>query len=359
MFYTGKSINKVSPSTGSLNLLAQESGRLSYNLSVNSELGYDIFYLRRAKFNNNTLFRNIEERSGPNINFSGSMYLDKNDIISFNYIKNNSNSVGLDEIQINSLNFDCANQTKDSKPKAVFLSFYGSSSSSSSPQNPPLVVTNLTSEMNDPIYKAYKFQISINNSWPITDTQNTTLLQYRLPNFYEWEDYPDIFYGWSYANQNNTLGPNYVESRIITGTILVNTILSYANDSKGFNFIDFRLSTENNGVTTNSNYFRLNMCFGGMFLDNRWLCPESDTCADTNILVQGCTGYAACGSIDTSSCKDGNGPFEPVNGYPPREVPPCAAGVTFDYPCLTSFNLRTKQVPNQCPGRPIDIFVIC
>lgn len=361
MFYTGRSINKTSPSTGRLNLLAQESGRLFYNLSVSSELGYDIFYLSRAKFNNNTLFRNIEEKSGPGNNFSGSMYVDKNDIISFNYIKDTNNSAGLDEVNINSLNLDCNNQIRDPKPKAAFLSFYSNSSSSSS-QNPPLVVTNLTSEMNDPTYKTYRFQIAINNSWPITDTQgNATFLQYRLPNYYEWGDYPDNFYGWFYNTENiENLGPNYVQSRLITGTILVNNILSYSNDQQGFNFIDFRLvHYDPNSTETISDYYRLNMCIGGMFLDNHWLCPESDTCSDTNILVMGCTGYASCGSIDTSSCTDGKGPFEPGEVYPPREVPPCTAGSSFDYPCLTSFNLRTKTVPNQCPGRPIDIFVIC
>jgi len=366
MFYTGKSINKTSPSTGRLNLLAQESGRLFYNLSVSSELGYDIFYLRRAKFNNNTLFRNIEEKSGPGNNFSGSMYVDKNDIISFNYIKDTSNSAGLDEVNINSLNLDCNNQIRDPKPKAAFLSFYSNSSSSSS-QNPPLVVTNLTSEMNDPTYKVYKFLFQITGNFPITTQEQNyvpyTKLEYRLPNYYNWTEYPSNFYNWGTGAPTPADGfrdPNVVKSILFTGKILVNTLLSYSNNQEGFKFIDFRLVNYNqNSVETISDYYRLNMCIGGMFLDNHWLCPESDTCSDTNILVMGCTGYASCGSIDTSSCTDGKGPFEPGEVYPPREVPPCTAGSSFDYPCLTSFNLRTKTVPNQCPGRPIDIFVIC
>lgn len=367
MFYTGRSINKLSPSTGFATFLCNDSGRLFYDLSVSSELGYDLFYLKRGKFNTNYRFRIIEEKSGPVNNFSGSMYVDRHDFVTLEYIKNSTNSIGLDQVLVNSLSLDCDNQIKDPKPKVAFLSYYANSSSSSLPQNSPLMVTSLTSEMNDPTYKVYKFLFQITGNFPITTQEQNyvpyTKLEYRLPNYYNWTEYPSDFYNWGTGAPTPADGfrdPNVVKSILFTGKILVNTLLSYSNNQEGFKFIDFRLVHYNqNSVETISDYYRLNMCLGGMFLDNHWLCPESDTCGDTNSLVMGCTGYANCNSINTSSCKDGKGPFEPGEVYPPREVPPCGSSFNSDAPCLTSFNLRTKHVPNECPGRPIDIFVVC
>jgi hypothetical protein len=123
-FYTGKSLNKAHNSTGFINIKAEESGRLFYNFSVDSQLGYDIFYLKRAKYSDPTLFRTIEEISGPNTSAIGSMYLDKNDVVQLIYTKDSNNSSVIDEAKIHSLNLFCSGVFKDSQPKVAFLSFF-------------------------------------------------------------------------------------------------------------------------------------------------------------------------------------------------------------------------------------------
>lgn len=123
-FYTGKSLNKAHNSSGFVNIKAEESGRLFYNLSVDSQLGYDIFYLKRAKYSDPTLFRTIEEISGPNTSAIGSMYLDKNDVVQLIYSKDSNTSSIIDEAKIHSLNLFCSGVYRDPQPRVAFLSFF-------------------------------------------------------------------------------------------------------------------------------------------------------------------------------------------------------------------------------------------